>query len=131
MSERRIRIGFNRRGGCAARLHQTNLAADDRQRGDARGLGAQHARPEVDERKAVRAQHFAIVLRPATLGTDGKRDWSDNRSERSIGARTEVTHTYRIVATDAALAARLATLKLDAAGRGFSFSPCARPERPR
>lgn len=57
--------------------------------------------------------------------------WSDNRGERSIGARTEVTHTYRIVATDAALAARLATLKLDAAGRGFSFSPCARPERPR
>jgi hypothetical protein len=42
-----------------------------------------------------------------------------------------VTHTYRVAAADAALAARLATLKLDAAGRGFSFSACARPERPR
>jgi hypothetical protein len=57
--------------------------------------------------------------------------WLDSRGERSTGARTEVTHTYRVVASDAALAARLATLKLDAAGRGFSFSACARPERPR
>jgi hypothetical protein len=57
--------------------------------------------------------------------------WSDSRGERSVGTRSEVTHTYRVVAADAALAARLATLRLDAAGRGFSFSPCARPERPR
>lgn len=57
--------------------------------------------------------------------------WSDNRGERSIGTRPEVTHTYRVIPADPTLAARLATLKLDAAGRGFSFSPCARPERPR
>jgi len=56
--------------------------------------------------------------------------WIDNRGERNLGARTEVTHTYRVVNPDATLTARLATLRLDAAGRGFSFSPCARPERP-
>ena len=56
--------------------------------------------------------------------------WVDNRGERNLGARTEVTHTYRVVNPDATLTARLATLRLDAAGRGFSFSPCARPERP-
>ena len=56
--------------------------------------------------------------------------WIDNRGERNLGGRTEVTHTYRVVAPDATLTARLATLRLDAAGRGFSFSPCARPERP-
>lgn len=57
--------------------------------------------------------------------------WSDNRGERSVGARTEATHTYRVIGADTTLAARLATLRLDAAGRGFTFSPCARPERPR
>jgi len=56
--------------------------------------------------------------------------WIDNRGERNLGGRAEVTHTYRVVAPDATLTARLATLRLDAAGRGFSFSPCARPERP-
>ena len=56
--------------------------------------------------------------------------WIDNRGERNLGGRTEVTHTYRVIGADATLTARLATLRLDAAGRGFSFSPCARPERP-
>ncbi len=56
--------------------------------------------------------------------------WIDNRGERTVGARTEVTHIYRVIGADATLTARLATLRLDAAGRGFSFSPCARPERP-
>ena len=56
--------------------------------------------------------------------------WIDNRGERSVGARTEVTHIYRVIGADATLTARLATLRLDAAGRGFSFSPCARTERP-
>jgi hypothetical protein len=55
--------------------------------------------------------------------------WVDNRIERNLGTRTEVTHIYRVIAPDATLTARLATLRLDAAGRGFSFSPCARPER--
>ncbi len=57
--------------------------------------------------------------------------WSDVRGERSLGARSEATHTYRVVGADTTLAARLATLRLDAAGRGFSFSPCARPDRQR
>jgi len=56
--------------------------------------------------------------------------WIDNRGERNVGARTEVTHTYRVIGADVTLTARLATLRLDAAGRGFSFSPCARAERP-
>jgi hypothetical protein len=57
--------------------------------------------------------------------------WSDLRGERIVGTRTELTHTYRVTAADAALAARLPTLKLDAAGRAFSFSACVRPDRPR
>jgi hypothetical protein len=57
--------------------------------------------------------------------------WVDSRGERNVGARTEVTHIYRVIGADSTLTARLATLRLDAAGRGFSFSPCARPERPR
>jgi len=57
--------------------------------------------------------------------------WVDSRGERTLGTRTEVTHIYRVIGADATLTARLATLRLDAAGRGFSFSPCARPERPR
>jgi len=53
--------------------------------------------------------------------------WVDNRGERNLGTRTEVTHTYRVVGADPVLTSRLATLRLDAAGRAFSFSPCARP----
>ena len=55
--------------------------------------------------------------------------WSDIRGERSVGGRTEPTHTYRVVAADAALVARIEALKLDPTGRGFSA--CARVERPR
>jgi hypothetical protein len=55
--------------------------------------------------------------------------WSDSRGERNVGARVEVTHTYRVAAADGALAARLSLLRLDASGRGFS--PCARTDRPR
>ncbi|MBV9891936.1 MAG: hypothetical protein JO090_13755 [Rhizobacter sp.] len=51
--------------------------------------------------------------------------WSDARSERAIGARVEVTHTYRVAAADGALAARLTLLRLDPSGRGFG--PCAKP----
>lgn len=52
--------------------------------------------------------------------------WSDSRGERNVGGRVEATHTYRVVADDPSLAERLATLRLEAGGRGFSFSPCAR-----
>ena len=56
--------------------------------------------------------------------------WTDTRGERTIGSRTEVTHSYRVANADAALAERLATLKLDLVGRGFS--PCAKAaDRPR
>lgn len=52
--------------------------------------------------------------------------WIDIRSESTSSAATIVTHTYRVNGADAAIAARLATLRLDASGR--SFSACARPE---
>jgi len=51
--------------------------------------------------------------------------WSDTRGERTVGARVEVTHTYRVAAADGALAARLTLLRLDPSGRGFG--PCAKP----
>jgi hypothetical protein len=68
----------------------------------------------------------AIAVETALAGNLPAGTWSDSRGERNLGTRTEVTHTYRVVAPDPTLAARLPTLKLDAAGRGFSFSPCAR-----
>ncbi|MEO8524647.1 MAG: hypothetical protein ABI460_08015 [Caldimonas sp.] len=53
--------------------------------------------------------------------------WNDIRSEATTGVKTSVvTHTYRVANADAAMASRLAALKLDASGRGFSA--CARPE---
>jgi hypothetical protein len=52
--------------------------------------------------------------------------WVDLRSESTGAATTVVTHTYRVGNADAATAARLAGLKLDASGR--TFSACARPE---
>lgn len=52
--------------------------------------------------------------------------WVDLRSESPGPVAPTVTHIYRVSGADAATAARLATLKLDAAGRGFSA--CARPE---
>lgn len=55
--------------------------------------------------------------------------WTDVRGERVTGARTEPTHLYRIASADAALAAKLQSLKLDASGRGFSA--CAKGDRPR
>jgi hypothetical protein len=55
--------------------------------------------------------------------------WADTRGERAPGSKTEVTHTYRVADADAALAAKLAALKLDPSGRGFSA--CAKADRPR
>ncbi|MEO5883215.1 MAG: hypothetical protein ABIQ06_12425 [Caldimonas sp.] len=52
--------------------------------------------------------------------------WTDQRSESTVGAATVVTHVYRVGNADPATAARLATLRLDSSGRGFSA--CARLE---
>ena len=57
-----------------------------------------------------------IVLTPG--------QWIDDRSESVIGGTPLVTHIYRVANADAATAARLVALKLDAAGR--SFSACAK-----
>lgn len=69
----------------------------------------------------------AAAVESALASTLPAGAWSDVRGERSVAGRTETVHTYRVVGADSTLAARLATLRLDAAGRGFSFSPCARP----
>ena len=50
--------------------------------------------------------------------------WTDQRSESTVGTATVVTHVYRVGNADAATAARLAELRLDSSGRGFSA--CAR-----
>ena len=55
--------------------------------------------------------------------------WSDVRGERVSGTRSEATHLYRATNADAALAAKLQSLKLDPSGRGFSA--CAKSDRPR
>ena len=55
--------------------------------------------------------------------------WTDQRSEQTVGTSTVVTHVYRVGNADAATAAKLATLRVDSSGRGFS--PCARAEPPR
>ena len=53
--------------------------------------------------------------------------WIDIRNEGASGTgAVVVTHTYRVANADAAMAARLTALKLDASGRGFSA--CARAE---
>ena len=52
--------------------------------------------------------------------------WTDQRSESTVGTTTVVTHVYRVGNADAATAARLANLRLDSSGRGFSA--CARLE---
>ncbi len=53
--------------------------------------------------------------------------WVDVRNEStSSGGTIVVTHTYRVGSADAATATRLAALKLDASGRGFSA--CAKPD---
>ena len=51
--------------------------------------------------------------------------WTDLRSEATVGTATVVTHVYRVGNADAATAARLASLRLDSSGRGFSA--CVRP----
>ena len=65
---------------------------------------------------AADAAAAEAILR-IVLGQDG---WVDDRSESVLGGTPVVTHTYRVASTDAATAARLVALKLDAAGRGFS-----------
>jgi len=55
--------------------------------------------------------------------------WTDQRNEAIVGTSTVVTHIYRVGNADATTAAKLATLRVDSSGRGFS--PCARAEPPR
>ena len=90
------------------------------------------ASPSVSPTRSGR-RRFACCRSPAVEAALAANlpagSWVDNPGERNLGARTEVTHTYRVIGADATLTARLATLRLDAAGRGFSFSPCARAER--
>ena len=66
----------------------------------------------------------AVLVAGLPVGT-----WTDVRGERVTGTRTEPTHLYRIASADAALAAKLQSMKLDASGRGFSV--CAKGDRPR
>jgi hypothetical protein len=118
------------------------------------GLFGLHARGDREpERIANQVRPAAIVLMPmasAPPGTSGTclesapvagaeaaaaeaalraavpaGAWSDLRSESTVGSTTVVTHIYRVGNADAALAARLAELRLDSSGRGFSA--CARP----
>jgi hypothetical protein len=51
--------------------------------------------------------------------------WTDSHTESIVaGVATVVTHTYRVGNVDAAIAARLGALKLDASGH--AFSACAK-----
>lgn len=52
--------------------------------------------------------------------------WSVQRNESLVGSATVVTQVYRVGNADAAMAARLANLRLDSSGRGFSA--CGRSE---
>jgi hypothetical protein len=73
---------------------------------------------------AADAAAAEAILR-IVLGPGG---WTDDRAESVIGTNAFVTHTYRVANADAAIAARLVALKLDASGR--SFSACAKPPDP-
>lgn len=71
------------------------------------------------------ALHVETMLR----GNLPAGSWASTRSDAQVGSATVTTHTYRVAAADAALAARLGALRLDATGR--SFTPCPDPARPR
>jgi len=62
----------------------------------------------------------------ATLPDGG---WTDIRTDAPAGTPAFATHVYRVANADAATAARLGTLKLDAAGRGFSACGRSMPAR--
>ena len=87
----------------------------------------------VDARACLETPPFGATDAPAVEAILASNlpagAWTDTRGERPLGTRTEVTHSYRVNNADAALAAKLAALKLDAAGRGFSA--CAKGDRPR
>ena len=68
----------------------------------------------------------AAAAEAALKGALPPGSWSDQRSESTVGTTTVVTHVYRVGNADAATAARLAGLRLDSSGRGFSA--CARLE---
>jgi len=68
----------------------------------------------------------AAAAEAALKGALPPGSWSDQRSESTVGTTTVVTHVYRVGNADAETAARLAGLRLDSSGRGFSA--CARLE---
>ena len=51
--------------------------------------------------------------------------WTDEPGAATTAAAPAVSHVYRVASADAALAVRLAGLRLGPTGRGFT--PCARP----
>ena len=53
--------------------------------------------------------------------------WTDDRTESAGAVGTVVSHMFRVPNADPALAARLASIRLDPTGR--SFAPCNRPAR--
>ena len=55
--------------------------------------------------------------------------WLAVRSDNTVGSAVVTTLMYRVAEADAALGARLAGLRLDPNGRGFS--PCPDASRPR
>jgi hypothetical protein len=83
--------------------------------------GCLEAGPIVAADAATAETALRTVLAPGA--------WIDNRTESVIGgASVVVTHTYRVGNIDAAIAARLAALKLDASGH--TFSACAKTADP-
>ena len=79
--------------------------------------GCMEARPIAAADAPAAESILKIALAPGA--------WTDTRGEASIGGATVVTHIYRVADADQPTATRLAALKLDATGRGFSA--CATP----
>ena len=95
--------------------------------------GAAASAPSSDEASCWETPVYSAAEASAVESTLASSlpagSWTDIRNERNLGARVEVTHTYRVTTADGSLAARLTLLRLDASGRGFS--PCAKIDRPR
>jgi hypothetical protein len=71
----------------------------------------------------------SAAVEPVLASTLPAGSWLDVRADRVVGTRTETSHVYRVANADPTLAAKLQSLRLDPAGKGFSA--CARADRPR
>ena len=87
----------------------------------AASAGADRACLEAGPVAAADSAAAEATLRAALPGGG----WVAVRNE-TAGAGAAVSHTYRVVDADPETATRLAALRLDASGRGFS--PCAKSE---